>query len=169
MASDVGWWGRRSGVTKAAVVAAVVLVVALVGAGLWLGGSTPDVVPTDEPVDAASRAQNTLLTNTLAAADVDVSLVDVTDERVYVAYSLPAFAYDESGGVDETAATELQRFVVGAAADAAPTADRIVIVQYDGEEPRQSWDVRMADFDAFVAGDLTLATFEERIEIERYG
>jgi hypothetical protein len=88
---------------------------------------------------------------------------------VYVAYSLPAFAYDESGAVDEAAATELQRFVVGAAADAAPTADRIVIVQYDGEEPLQSWDVRMADFDAFVAGDLTLDAFESRIQVERFG
>lgn len=170
--SDAGgetgrWWGRRSRGTTVAVGFALVLVVVLVGAAVWLGGSQP-VVPTEDPVDAETRAQNTHLTTTLAAADIEVSLVDVTEERVYVAYRLPAFAYDGTGAVDEAAAVELQRFVVGAAADTAPGVERIVVVQYDGEEPRLGWEVRLTDFDAFVAGDLTLEAFEERVQVERY-
>ena len=168
MADRTGWWGRRSGPAKAGVAVIVLLVVALVAGGIWLGGS-PEINQTEEPVAADARATQTLVTSTLRSAEVNASLVDVTEERVYVAYSLPTYAYDETGAVDEPVAIELQRFAVGAAADAAPWVDRIVVVQYDGDSPVLLWEVPMTAFDSYVAGELSLGEFEDRIRAERYG
>lgn len=78
-------------------------------------------------MSAETRVQNTVLYDSLRAAGINESLADINDERIYVAYSLPGYAYDGSA-VNESVAVELQRFVFGASADVAPDVDRLVIV-----------------------------------------
>lgn len=162
------WWGRRSRTGKIGI--AVVLVVVIVAAGLTAWLTQPqELDPYHDPVSAETRVQNTVLYSSLRSAGINESLVDVNHERVYVAYSLPGYAYDAgTDRVNESIAIELQRFAVGVAADTAPTVDRLVILQYDGDDPRLLWKIQMDDFDALVAGDLTLQEFEGRIEVVRY-
>lgn len=166
LASVGDWWNRRGLAVRLVLVAVVLLAAVAVGAGAWLT-QPQELEPYQDPVSAEARVQNTVLYDSLRAAGINESLADVNDERIYVAYSLPGYAYDGSA-VNESVAIELQRFVVGASADVAPDVDRLVIVQYDAGEPRLLWTVGMADFDAFVAGELTLEAFEGRIEVVTY-
>lgn len=172
---DGSWWTRRSRRAKIGLVAIVVLGVVIVA--LVLTFSQPnDYRSYEHPVSAETRTANSALMVTLARAGINESMADVTDERVYVAYTLPAYAYGNGSDVDgtngsevnATTAVELQRFVVGAAVNAAPDVPRIVVLQYDGTDPRVAWDVQTSDFAAYVSGDLTLEEFESRIEITRF-
>lgn len=167
------WWSRRSRGAKVGIVALAVVGVVL--GGLLLTFNQPNGFATHEqPVSAETRASNSAIALSLArGGGINRSLVDVTDERVYVAYELPAYAYTNATDgnatrVNETTARDVQRFVLGVAAGGAGDAPRVVILQYDGETPRLAWDVQLSDFAAYFRGDLTLEEFESRIDVTRF-
>ncbi|HLD81483.1 MAG TPA: hypothetical protein VJA40_05775 [archaeon] len=108
-----------------------------------------------EDVDEETKTVNSQVYATLAAAGISEPFVDFDRERVYVAYELPE-------GFDSIAT---QRFVIGAAADATVGfAEKILAIQYEDDEPRLLWSVKVADVQAFVQEELSLEEFEARIE-----
>lgn len=154
-------WTRGRKVRVAVAVAALVVVA---GVAAWLLSPIP-FQPYEDPVSAEHRSQNANLVAALFSGGIEDPFVDVDDERVYVAYALPDHAYDNATGVlNATVADQVQRFVVGASANAAPDVTEIVVTQYDGTDPLVVWVVQMEDFKAFVNTEIDLDEFEARIE-----
>ncbi len=130
-----------------------VLAVIAIGAFLWIT-SPPTLVEYSDPVSVEERSQNTGLMAALFSGGINDSLVDIDAERTYVAYALP-------GGTD---ADTMQRFVVGAAANAAPDTGKIVALQYVNDIPSVVWTVQLADFKAFMRGEITESQLDAKIE-----
>lgn len=140
-------------VRKALKIAIVVLVLVVGGAAFFLTRPvTPMEFDDDRTVDV--RSLNTVLFAALLSGGIEDPFVDINNERVYVAYDLPA-------GSDADVA---QRFVVGAAANTAPGAKSIVALQYVDEQPKLLWTVQMADFEAFMEQKITVDQLEEKIQ-----
>jgi hypothetical protein len=89
----------------------------------------------------------------LVSAGFEDAFVDIDEERVYVAYSLP------EGYEADTA----QRFVIGAAADAAFDVGQIIVTQYEGETPVTAWTVNLEDFKAFMNDELSGEELDAKI------
>ncbi|MBI2077608.1 MAG: hypothetical protein HYT80_04440 [Euryarchaeota archaeon] len=111
----------------------------------------------DDPVDAESRSTNTALYATLLAAGINDPFVDVDEARAYVAYVHPNATANESQQV------VYQRFVIGAAADAAPDTRQIHVLMYVGKDPRILWTVAMSDVRAYLRGELDADGFDAKI------
>lgn len=141
-----GKWIALGGV-GALVVALVVLVAYLL--------VPPARADFSDPVDAETRSTNAALFATLVAAGIEDPFVDANAARVYVAYSLPNASLPQ--------AETYQRFVVGAAADASPGSTQVRVFQYFDDVPHQLWVVEMAEFLAYVRGDLTAEQLEAAI------
>lgn len=140
------------GATKAVI--ALVFLVAVGAAYFLLSGPTGGTVYVDQ-VSVDTRSQNANLLAALYSGGIVDPLVDVTEERVYVAYDLP------DGADPET----MQRFVIGSAADTAPTSGQVMALQYVGGAPRLLWTVQMADFVALMNGQLANAEqFEAKVQ-----
>lgn len=133
------------GATKAAI-ALVFLVVVGAAAYFLLSGPTGGTAYVDQ-ISVETRSQNANLLAALNSGGIVDPLVDVTEERVYVAYDLPEGADPET----------MQRFVIGSAADTAPTSGQIMALQYVGGAPKLLWTVQMADFAALMNGQLATA------------
>ena len=138
-----------------------VLVVILLGFFLYLLQPVASV-GFDDPVDAQSRSTNTALYATLLAAGINDPFVDVDAERAYVAYVHP------NATANETQQVVYQRFVIGAAADAAPNTGTIHALMYVGKDPRMLWTVAMSDVRAYLRGDLDAAGFDAKIEKQTF-
>jgi hypothetical protein len=137
----------------AAVAAVIVFGIAVI-AFFFLAPATAAPVEYTDPVNPDFKSQNTNLFAALYAGGIEDPFVDVDAERAYVAYELP------SGADSDT----MQRFAVGAAANAAPDVGKIVVVQYVGGTPSVSWTVQMSDFKEFMNAKITGEMLESRIE-----
>ena len=142
------------------VAAVVVIAIIAVAAFMLMQPAAPGVSVGDEDVpeyydavDLDTRALNTNLYTALASAGFEDPFVDVTEERVYVAYSLPE-------GMEADIA---QRFVIGAAADTAFDVPQIIVTQYEGDTPITVWTVQMDDFKAFMNDQLSGEELDAKI------
>ena len=144
------------------IIGVVVVVILVIAAAFMLmpqptgPGTEPtaeDIPAYTEEVDLDSRAVNTNLYASLVSAGFEDPFVDVTAERAYVAYDLPE-------GMEADMA---QRFVIGAAADAAFDVEQVIVTQYEGEAPVTVWTVNMEDFKAFMMDELSGEELDAKI------
>ncbi len=138
------------------VVAVGVLLIA--GAAFFLFSPPGPAVAYAESVPADTRGANAALLGALHNGGIDDPFVDISPAQVYVAYQLPQ-------GFDSTV---MQRYVIGASADASPTSSKIISVQYVGGKPKLAWTVQTADFKAYVRGELTVDQFEAKIQKQNF-
>jgi hypothetical protein len=116
-------------------------------------GGADDIPDYTEEVDLETRALNTNLYASLVSAGFEDPFVDIDLERAYVAYDLP------EGFEAEMA----QRFVIGAAADAAFDVQQIIVAQYEDEVAQTVWTVEMDDFKAFMMDELSGEELDAKI------
>lgn len=136
------------------LVVAGVLLSTVLGLFLWL--RTPhDLQEFSEAVPVAQRSTQGDVQTALLAGGIESSLADVTAERAYVAYDLPASA---SSG-DDT-----QAYVLGVLLDLAKASDKAVIVQYVDEKAVLMWKLDLGDvqaaLDSGAAEDAVLGMIE---------
>lgn len=135
----------------------LVLAAAVGGAYLWI--SRPVAIQEfDEPGPSMeSKQQNSLVLTALLGSGIDSALVDVTPERVYVAYDAPAKE-------DPIERDIVQSQALFAVADAAPDVDRAVLVMYVDGVAMLVWKADLGDLRA--AGDSAdaLAAYFDTIE-----
>lgn len=112
----------------------------------------------EDPVSADTAEQNTALAAALRAGGLDDPFVDVTAAQAYVGYEVPDDAAGSAGP------TDWQWFVLGAAADTVTTSDRVIAVQYEGDNAVLSWTVPLDALDAFAAGDMERDELEAQID-----
>lgn len=118
----------------------VVALVVVVGVGALAALPAPGFEP---------AAANSAIHARLAAAGFDDAVVDVTDERVLVRYTVPANVSRRRAAL----------IALRAAADVAPGADRIVLQVYEAGEPVEqvtveTWWVHEYDDGALTVDEL---------------
>ncbi|HUR68241.1 MAG TPA: hypothetical protein VM370_03275 [Candidatus Thermoplasmatota archaeon] len=124
---------------------------AFVLAALVLAGAAAPRAPSAyvAPVPAQERAQNAAILAALAAAGIERAWVDAQGERVLVVYELP-----EGMALDAA-----QAYALGAAAVAAPQAERLLARTTAGAE----WSVPAEAVRAYQAGATTRAELEAQV------
>lgn len=113
-----------------------------------------------DPVDAETRSINAALFAALLVGGIEEPFVDVNAERVYVAYSISNLTANGSSQASDV----YQRYVIGAAVDAAPQVQRIAVLQYVDRLPRTLWIADVADFFAYLQGEISAAELDARIQ-----
>jgi hypothetical protein len=146
------------GFLKTIIIFVIISIIVMVGAFYFLSQPTPPAKAYVEQAPQEFRSANANLGGALYSGGIADPFVDVTAERAYVAYELPA-------GYDSEMA---QRFVIGAAADAAPTASQIIALQYSSGKPTLLWKINMSAFKAFMNAQLTTEQMEAKIEKKSY-
>ncbi|MFA6035913.1 MAG: hypothetical protein WC759_03070 [Candidatus Micrarchaeia archaeon] len=142
------------GILKTAGIVAVVVVLLVVGALFFLSQPGAPAQEYTEQVPQDYRSQNANLGGALYAGGIVDPFIDIDSEHAYVAYELPQ-GYD---------ADMAQRFVIGAAADAAPTVAQIIVTQYSSGKSKVQWTVQLSDFRAFMNAQLTTEQMEAKIQ-----
>jgi len=127
--------GRKIGVLVAAVL--------LVGVAYLAFVPPPTATPENEELYSA-----------LQSAGIEDALVDVTDDRVLVRYERPA-------GYDVRATNYL---VLGAAAEAAPYTERVVVECYEGSTRVERVSANTGDVLAVVSADEPSPADWERLQ-----
>lgn len=127
--------GRKIGVLVAAVL--------LVGVAYLAFVPPPTATPENEELYSA-----------LQSAGIEDALVDVTDDRVLVRYDRPA-------GYDVRATNYL---VLGAAAEAAPYTERVVVECYEGSTRVERVSANTGDVLAIVSVDEPSPADWERLQ-----
>ncbi|HLE46867.1 MAG TPA: hypothetical protein VI818_01115 [Candidatus Thermoplasmatota archaeon] len=152
--------GMRRFMTKGKIItfASVAAVLLLLGGAFLYLLQPVSGVEYEDPVDAESRSLNTALYATLLAAGINDPFVDVNSNRAYVAYVLPNTTAPTDANI-----TIYQRFVIGAAADAAPDSTKIFALLYAEKDPRTLWSVDMSDVRAYMRGELDAAGLDAKI------
>lgn len=115
-----------------------------------------------ESVSAESRERNTLIATSLVVGGIEDSFVDVTPERVFVSYELPA-----SDAPSNESDVLLQQFVLGAAAQGAPSSAQAVIVQNVNGTMVLQWEVETAKVLDFLEGKTTEEELMAAIKVTR--
>lgn len=154
------------------------VIVVAAGIGLYFLSQPKDLVPYSEITSASAKSRNTDVTRALLLVGLDSALVDVTAERVYVAYKLSANSTNASApsgdaAFDAAASTlsessAMQRLVAITAGAAAPEAAKVTVLQYVGETPSVFWVVANADVEAFAKGALSLDGFMEKVNVTTF-
>ncbi len=137
------------------IITLIILVLVIAGAYFYVYAPGSDYI---EKVTLEERSDNTNLYATLLGAGIQDPFTDVNDQRVYVAYELP------QGSDSDT----MQRFVLGAAADADPNTQQIIVTEYVNDQPKTTWTVNMNDFKAFMNKQITEEQLDVKIQKQNY-
>lgn len=158
MSGKKGRWKIVLGI----MLVAVVLVAG--GAYLWLSRAT-EPVHYEDAVSLASREENSRIVTALAVGGIERPLVDVTADRVYIAYELPAAPEGEAADANATAEREaaFQRYALGVAAGAQTAAANFVVAQLVDGEPHRLWSVDADVAESYAAGDITYEAYDAEI------
>lgn len=133
---------------------AIAIVAVIAVAGFFMLVQPDKEKPYSDEVSQQIRSQNANLLGALYSGGIVDPFVDIDDERVYVAYDLP----------DGQDSDIMQRFAIGASADAAPTVKKIVISQYQASKAKLIWSLSMADFKSFMNAQFTGDQLDAKIE-----
>lgn len=123
---------------KALLVVGIVLGVLAAAAGgtyLWLSRPV-ELEEFPETVSHATRMRNTEVLTALAAVGIVSALVDINEERAYIAYDLPANA--------TATPAALQAYALVIAAEFATATARGIVVQFVDKEPALAWEGDLA-------------------------
>lgn len=136
---------------KILLVSLVVLIAGTAGAWMWL--SQPVALQTydDGLAPVEQRQRNSDIETALLAVGIESSLIDIDDERAYLAYDMPA---DAELGTDE-----MQIYILSILAGLAPESALAYIVQFVDEEPALTWEADLAGARAVAAGTADEAAY----------
>ncbi|VVB70503.1 Uncharacterised protein [uncultured archaeon] len=137
------------------IITLIVLVLIVAGAYFYAYAPASDYV---EKVSLEERSDNANLYATLLGAGIQDPFVDVNSDRVYVAYELPQGSNSDI----------MQRFVLGAAADANPNTQQLIVTEYVNDQPVTTWTLSMSDFKSFMTQKITEQQLDVTIQKQNY-